>query len=245
MLRRCSERRSGAAALRGLSWGVLGYEVDLAKDAGGDGLDFIEVLHLEAVSVFGDEGFVVVGWKRGPGVEGGVVDADLDVVVAGFEERGDVEAVGRVPEGAGGFAVDGDESGFADGWVKVGVHAGPGSGDSWVRQAVGAEDGMLGWGVWCSGEGFASVDFEEDRAGFFGGEGEVAGVDGFSGVVEGGGVGYPVGEGGFGGGLVEGGEGDVPVGGEVGDVVGEVVGVGGFGGGFGVGEDEDAGLVGG
>ena len=37
----------------------------------------------------------------------------------------------------------------------------------------------------------------------------------------------------------------MPVGGEVGYVVGEVVGGGGFGGGFGVGEDEDAGLVGG
>ena len=45
----------------------LGDEVDLAEDAGGDGLDFVEVLHLEAVAVFVDEGFVVVGrlgWTR-------------------------------------------------------------------------------------------------------------------------------------------------------------------------------------
>ena len=35
---------------RGL-WGVLGYEVDLAEDAGGDGFDLVEVLHLEAVSI--------------------------------------------------------------------------------------------------------------------------------------------------------------------------------------------------
>ena len=68
------------------SLGVLGDEVDGAEDAGGDGLDFVEVLHLEAVAVFFDEGFVVVGRKRGPGVEGGVVDVDLDVVLAGLEE---------------------------------------------------------------------------------------------------------------------------------------------------------------
>ena len=60
--------------------------MDGAEDAGGDGLDFVEVLHLEAVAVFFDEGFVVVGRERGPGVEGGVVDVDLDVVLAGLEE---------------------------------------------------------------------------------------------------------------------------------------------------------------
>ena len=79
---------------------------------------------------FVDEGFVIVGRQGGPGVEGGVVDADLDVVLAGFEEFGDVEAVGRVPERAGGLAVDGDEGGLADGWVVVGVHAGAGAGDA-------------------------------------------------------------------------------------------------------------------
>ncbi len=50
-------------------------------------------------------------------------------------------------------------------------------------------------------------------------EGEVAGVDGFAGVVEGGWVGGPVGEGGFGLCLVGGGEGDVPVGAKVGESV--------------------------
>ena len=60
--------------------------MDGAEDAGGDGLDFVEVLHLEAVAVFFDEGFVVVGRECGPGVEGGVVDVDLDVVLAGLEE---------------------------------------------------------------------------------------------------------------------------------------------------------------
>ena len=75
-----------------------GDQVDGAEDAGGDGSDFVEVLHLEAVAVFFDEGFVVVGWERGPGVEGGVVDVDFDVVLPRFDEFGDVEAVGWVPE---------------------------------------------------------------------------------------------------------------------------------------------------
>jgi hypothetical protein len=70
----------------GESLSCLGDQVDGAEDAGGDGLDFVEVLHLEAVAVFFDEGFVVVGWELGPGVESGVVDVDLDVVLAGLEE---------------------------------------------------------------------------------------------------------------------------------------------------------------
>jgi hypothetical protein len=49
------------------------------------GLNFVEILHLEAVAEFGDEGFVVVGRERGPGVDGSVVDADFDVVGTGFE----------------------------------------------------------------------------------------------------------------------------------------------------------------
>ena len=68
------------------SFGLLGDEVDGAEDAGGDGLDLVEVLHLETVAVFFDEGFVVVGRELGPGVEGGVVDVNLDVVLAGLEE---------------------------------------------------------------------------------------------------------------------------------------------------------------
>ena len=68
----------------GESLGALSDEVDGAEDAGGDGFDFVEILHLEAVAVFFDEGFVVVRGKCGPGVEGGVVDVDLDVVLAGL-----------------------------------------------------------------------------------------------------------------------------------------------------------------
>ena len=116
-----------------------------------------------------------------------------------------------MPEGAGALAVEEDDGGFVDGWVVVGVHAGAGAGDAWVGQAVGAEDGVFGWGVGCSGEGFAAFDFEKDWGRGRGGEGEVAGVDGFAGVVEGGWVGGPVGEGGFGFCFVGGGEGDGPV----------------------------------
>ena len=68
----------------GESLSCLGDQVDGAEDAGGDGLDFVEVLHLETVAVFFDEGFVIVGWEFGPGVEGGVVDVDFDVVLAGL-----------------------------------------------------------------------------------------------------------------------------------------------------------------
>ena len=61
-------------------------EVDGAEDAGGLGLNFVEILHLEAVSVFCDEGFVVVRKERGPGIDSSVVGANLDVVLARFEE---------------------------------------------------------------------------------------------------------------------------------------------------------------
>ena len=76
---------SGEVELCGLS-AVRNDEVDGAEDARGLGLNFVEILHLEAVSVFGDEEFVVVRRKRGPGIDSSVVDADLDVVLARFEE---------------------------------------------------------------------------------------------------------------------------------------------------------------
>ena len=134
------------------------------------------------------------------------------MVLARLEEFGDVEAVGWVPERAGSLAVDEDDGGFVDGWVVVGVHAGAGAGDAWVGQTVGAEDWVFGWGVGGSGEGLAAFDFEEDWSPWGRGEGEVAGVDGFAGVVEGGWIGGPVGEGGFGLRLFGRGEVDLPVG---------------------------------
>ena len=76
---------SGEVELCGLS-AVRNDEVDGTEDARGLGLNFVEILHLEAVSVFGDEEFVVVRRKRGPGIDSSVVDADLDVVLARFEE---------------------------------------------------------------------------------------------------------------------------------------------------------------
>ncbi len=122
----------------GSSRGGLGYEMDGAEDAGGDGFDLVEVLHLEAVAVFFDERFVVAGRERGPGVEGSVVDVHLDVVLAGFEIVGDVEAVRWVPERTDTLAVNENDCGFADGWVVVCVHARAGAGDAWVRKTVGA-----------------------------------------------------------------------------------------------------------
>src|ERR1700733_781592 len=121
-----SQKRDMGHPVSGMSLGVLGYEVDASYEAGGDGLDFVEVLYLEAVAVFFYEGVVVVRGERGPGVEGGVVDADLDVVLAGFEQMGYVEAVGWVPECAGALAVEEDDGGFVDGWIVVGVHSGAG-----------------------------------------------------------------------------------------------------------------------
>ena len=101
---------------------------------------------------FCDQGFVVVGWESRPGVQGGVVDVDLDVVLAGFEEARDVEGVGGVPEGSGGLAVDGDQGGFADGWVVIGVHPGAGVGETGVGEAVGAEGRRARVGSWgCRG----------------------------------------------------------------------------------------------
>ena len=84
---------------------------------------------------------------------------DLEVVLAGLEEFGDVEAVGRVPERAGALAVEEDDGGFVDGWVVPGSHARAGAGDAWVGQAVGADGWVLGWGVGGAGEGFAAFDF--------------------------------------------------------------------------------------
>ena len=106
--------------------------------------------------------------------------------------------VGRVPERAGALAVDVDDGGFVDGWVVVGMHAGAGAGDARIGEAVGAEGGVFGWGAGGAGEGFASFDFEEDWGLRGRGKAEVSGVNGFTGVEEGGWVNGPVGEGGFG-----------------------------------------------
>ena len=112
------------------------------------------------------------------------------------------------------MAVDGDDRGFLDGWVVVGVHARARASDAWVGKAVGAEGGVFGWGVGGAGERGSASDLQ--RSGVCAGrDGEVARVDGFARVVEGGGVGGPVGEGWFCLDLFGAGEGDLPVGAEV------------------------------
>jgi hypothetical protein len=156
---------------------------------------FVEILHLEAVSVLGDERFVVVWRERGPCVERGVVDVNFDVILAGLEELRDVEAIGWVPERACRLAVDEDEGGFADGRIKVGVHARAGARYEWVGEAVIAERSVFGWRIGRAGEGGASVNGEIGCRLRKRGEVEIARVDDFAGVVKSGGVGSPVGEG--------------------------------------------------
>ena len=202
---------------------LIGDEVDGAEDSGRDGVDEVEVLHLEAVAVFGDEGFVVAGWECGPGVDGGVEDVDFDVILTGFEEGGEVEAVGWVPECADALAVEIDDSGFVDGWVVPGAHAGTGAGAERIGEGCAGGAGGVGvYSEFCAGacEGLAAVDFEEDFRSGWGCEGEVAGVDGFSRVEAGVWVGGPVCEGGLGLGFAGGGEVDLPVSGEIGELGG-------------------------
>ena len=114
------------------------------------------------------------------------------------------------------MAVDEDEGGFADGWVEVVVHAGSGAGAERIGQGGSSGTGgggFLGEALGWHGERGAAVYLKEDRIVFCRGvEFEVAGVDGFAGVVKGGRVDGPVGEGGFGFGFFGFGEVDGPVG---------------------------------
>src|SRR5258708_6114394 len=72
-------------------------------------------------------------------------------------------------------------------------------------------EGALGVGGWLERCWGAALGFEEDWFGRGWGEGEVGGVDGFSGVELCVRVSGPVGEGGLGFGLVGGGEVELPV----------------------------------
>jgi len=103
-----------------INWSLsLCDKADAPEQAGGDGMDLVEVLHLEAVPVFGDERLVVMRRERGPGIDRGVVDADLDVVAAGFEVGADGEPVRRMPERAGALTIDENDGGFPDGRVVL------------------------------------------------------------------------------------------------------------------------------
>ena len=92
--------------------------MDGAEEAGSDGFEIVHVLRVEAFAVFGVECCVVAWGLAGQFVDGGVIDVDFDLVFAGVDQVGDVEAVGRVPERAGALAVDVDDCGFANGWIK-------------------------------------------------------------------------------------------------------------------------------
>jgi hypothetical protein len=61
-------------------------QVDGTEQAGGDGGDQVQVLHLELIAVLGDQRCVVVRRQRRPRVERGVIDIDLDVINAGLEQ---------------------------------------------------------------------------------------------------------------------------------------------------------------
>ena len=78
---------------------------------------------------------------------------------------------------------------------------------------------MFRWGVGCSGERLATADFKVVETDW-GGDGEVARVDGFAGVVESCRVGGPVGWSWFREGFADGGKGDLPVVAKVDDLCG-------------------------
>ena len=64
--RKAKRRRAAKAGFISISpmlFRRLGYEVDLAEKSRRDGLDAVEVLHLEAIAVFCDERLVVVGGR--------------------------------------------------------------------------------------------------------------------------------------------------------------------------------------
>ena len=76
------------------------------------------------------------------------------MVLAGLQELGDVEAVGRMPERARGLAVDGDQGSFADGRVEVSVHAGAGTGDRGLGSPLAPRTACSGGEFGAPGRGF-------------------------------------------------------------------------------------------
>lgn len=172
--------------------------MDGAQNAGWNGSYLVEILHLEAVAVLLDKRFVVVTRECGPSVGGRVVDVDFQAIRPRLQELGDIEAVGWMPESACWPAVEDHEGGFMKGRVVEGVHAGAGTGDEGIGETVGAAyDVLLRWRIGSTGEGLAAFNLEEDGGVGLGSQAEVARVDGLAGVVQGCGVGCPVGEGGL------------------------------------------------
>src|ERR1035437_1066783 len=76
----------------GSLFGLRG-EVYGAEEARRDGHDLVEILHLKAIAVLGNQRFIVVRRQSRPGVESGVIDADLNMVDAGLQQAGDIKAI--------------------------------------------------------------------------------------------------------------------------------------------------------
>src|ERR1700683_670466 len=155
----------------------LRNEADIAQKAGRDGHHEVEILHLEAVSIFCDQWTVVARRKRRPSVECGVEYVEFDVVYAGAKELGHVKAIRRMPERAGWLAIYGHQGRLMNGRVEVGVNSRPGTGDERVRQAVGAEHlrdrTAFGRRVRRAGQRLATTHFEVDRMGWCGSDGDI------------------------------------------------------------------------
>src|SRR4051812_30184664 len=83
----------------------------------------LHVLGLEALSVELIQEAIVGAGAAGEGVDGGVGDANLEVVDTGMQEGGEIDAIGRRPEGSGALVVDGDDCCFANGRIEEGPGA--------------------------------------------------------------------------------------------------------------------------
>ena len=145
-------------------------QADWSEEAGCYGLEVVHVLGVEALAVFGVEGGVVAWGLAGEFIDGGVVDVDFDFVLAGMDQCGDVETIGRVPEGPGAMAVDVEDGGFADGWVEQGA------------DAVGVGRAVVGGGCAVAEINEDATAFGECAVGLVV-EDEGAGVGGFAGEV--------------------------------------------------------------
>src|ERR1017187_5924112 len=107
--------------------GLLCDQVDWRQYPGGERLQVVQVLGLEAFTVLGGEGFVIGQRTLGQFVDGEVADGDADGVRTGVEQGANFEFIGRTPDGAGAAAVDEDYGGFANRTLQHGAHAVAGS----------------------------------------------------------------------------------------------------------------------
>ena len=59
---------------------------DRPKQARRHRFDLVEILHLKAVPIFCDQRFVIMRWQSCPGIDGGVVDLDHNMIVSRFKK---------------------------------------------------------------------------------------------------------------------------------------------------------------